>query len=190
MFEHQSAFMDALRAGRQMRKRIFDTLEQHYAHDFGNSTVGPRLYKNVLSAVRESGAAEAVKEFESRFLPLVNSDPSRDKPDRRITKKLTNQDQPTAVPDRRHGRWIGISALFVVVFLGTLIVGVKALKINQAEAGRSSAKTTASQIIPATAQEVASEGSVAVTKTIEPTSEMTTETVPALSDEQELSGGK
>src|SRR6185369_93420 len=89
VLEHQSAFMEALRGGRQMRKRIFDTLEQHHTHDFGNSRLGPRLYEDLLSAVRESGAAEAVKEFENRFLPLVNTDPARDNAHDDVSGELT-----------------------------------------------------------------------------------------------------
>jgi hypothetical protein len=175
MLEHQAAFMDALRGGREMRRCIFDTIEQRHAHDFRNSSLGPGLYEHLLSAVRESGAREAIKEFEARFFPLLNSDPS---------EEMTNQDRVTAVAAQR-GRWGLIPALFVVAFAGALIVGFNAVKITAAEATRATAKQTASETTSALA--VAPEGPIAATKTIEPASEMPTEEVPALSAEQEPS---
>jgi hypothetical protein len=72
VFEHQAAFVDMLRVGRDMRKRMFDTLEERHADDFGNGKAGRRLYDDLLSAVRDAGVPEAVTEFESRFLPLLN----------------------------------------------------------------------------------------------------------------------
>jgi hypothetical protein len=35
VLEHQAEFVNALRSGK-MRERLFDTMEQYYAHDFGN----------------------------------------------------------------------------------------------------------------------------------------------------------
>jgi hypothetical protein len=72
VLEHQAAFVDMLRVGRDMRKRMFDTLEERHADDFGNGKAGRRLYDDLLSAVRDAGVPEAVTEFESRFLPLLN----------------------------------------------------------------------------------------------------------------------
>jgi hypothetical protein len=40
MFEHRDAFMETLRVGQEMRKRIFDTLEERYGQDFGSGRVG------------------------------------------------------------------------------------------------------------------------------------------------------
>jgi hypothetical protein len=54
---------------------MFNALEQNHAKDFRDPSGGPRLNKNILSAVRDSGTAEAIQEFESRFLPLVNTKP-------------------------------------------------------------------------------------------------------------------
>jgi hypothetical protein len=198
VLEHQSAFMEALRGGRQMRKRIFDTLEQHHTHDFGNSRLGPRLYEDLLSAVRESGAAEAVKEFESRFLPLVNTDPARDKAeaDDDVSAELTKAVRATAARDRKRGNWIGVSVVLTITTLTALIIGFKGLKITPAEAGRSLFRMTASHTKPApappavTAQPAAEESSTAATSSPESISETTPEPVPAFSPEPELAGGE
>jgi hypothetical protein len=193
VLQHQAAFMDALRSGRQMRKCIFDTIEQRHAHDFGNSRVGPGLYENLLSAVRESGATEAIKEFENRFFPLLNSDPSRDNADIGSSKEMTNQDR--AVADRGRGGWGMILALCVVGFLGALMVGVNALKITAAErpivkeATRSAPEATepAPETMTEPAQAVAAETAIPTTKAMEPASEMMTEAVRGISAKQELS---
>jgi hypothetical protein len=189
VLQHQAAFMDALRSGREMRKCIFDTIEQRHAHDFGNSRVGPGLYENLLSAVRESGATEAIKEFENRFFPLLNSDPSRDNADIGSSKEMTNQ------ADRGRGGWGMILALCVVGFLGALVVGVNALKITAAErpivkeATRSAPEATepAPETMTEPAQAVAAETAIAATKAMEPASEMMTEAVRGISAKQELS---
>ena len=175
MLQHQSAFVDALRSGRQMRKRIFDTIEQRHACDFRNSRVGPGLYEDLLSAVRNSGAAEAIKEFENRFSPLLNSDPSRDNA------------EAAALANRRTRGWGMISAMSAVAFLGALIVGFGALKIIAAERPTVSAVKAiepASEAMPLPA--VAPESPIATTKVIEPTTE-TTEAAPPTSVEQERS---
>ena len=72
MFEHQAAFTEMLRVGRDMRKRMFDTIEQRHAEDFGNGKAGIKLYEELLSAVRDAGVPEAETEFESRFLPMLD----------------------------------------------------------------------------------------------------------------------
>jgi hypothetical protein len=40
VYEHQAAFMHALRDGRAMRERIFDTIEQHHADDLETAGSG------------------------------------------------------------------------------------------------------------------------------------------------------
>jgi hypothetical protein len=176
-----------------MRKRIFDTLEQHHTHDFGNSRLGPRLYEDLLSAVRESGAAEAVKEFESRFLPLVNTDPSRDNAHDDVSGDLTKAVRATAAKDRRRGSWIGVSVVLAITTLTALVIGFKCLKITPAEAGRSFFRMTSSHTkpapVPVPAQPAAEEHSTAATNSPESTSETTPEPVPA-SPPEELSGGE
>jgi hypothetical protein len=180
VLEHQSAFMEALRSGRQMRNCMFNTIEQNHAKDFRDPSVGPRLYKDLLSAVRDSGAAEAIQEFESRFLPLVSS-------------KQPSKDPVRAVADRGRGRWVGISVVLAVAALAALIGGLKTLKITPAEAHRLYVKITASP--PVRAHAVPGEGSIVPTKTTEsasemPASELMTEPAPALSGEQERSDGE
>jgi hypothetical protein len=75
--EYQVAFIQALRSGHKMRKRMFDTIEQRHKNDFVRSSRGMGLYEDLLSDVRVSGVPEAVEEFESRFLPLLDSDRTR-----------------------------------------------------------------------------------------------------------------
>jgi hypothetical protein len=67
MLEHQAEFVNALRGGREMRERLFDTMERCYAHDFGNGRAGKGLYERLLSAVRAAGSPAATAEF--RRLP-------------------------------------------------------------------------------------------------------------------------
>jgi hypothetical protein len=177
VLEHQSAFMEALRSGRQMRNCMFNTIEQNHTEDFRDPSIGPRLYKDILSAVRDSGAAEAIQEFESRFLPLVSS-------------KQPSKDPVRAVADRGRGRWVGISVVLAVASLAALIGGLKTLKITPAEAHRLYVKMTAPT--PVRIPAVAGEGSIVPTKTIDPasempTSEVVTEPAPTLSGEQERS---
>jgi hypothetical protein len=173
VFEHQSAFVEALRGGHQMRNCMFNAIEQNHAQDFRDPSVGPRLYKNILSAVRDSGAAEAIQEFESRFLPLVNS-------------KQPDKNQVRAEADRGRGRWVGISVVLAVASLAALIAGFKTLKITAAEANRLNVKMTST---PVRAHAVAGDGVIVPTKTTEPASEMVTEPAPAFSAEQERSDG-
>ena len=62
-----------------MRERMFDTIEQRHAHDLRNGDDGKTFYEDLLSAIRDSGDAQAAQEFESRFLPLLDPDkPSRE----------------------------------------------------------------------------------------------------------------
>jgi hypothetical protein len=166
VFEHQAAFMETLRAGREMRKRVFDTLEQRHAHDFGNGRAGMKLYEDLLSAVRDAGVPEAAKEYENRFFPLLSPDRPGDEADFGAAKEMTNH-RITAVEDRRGGRWGWISALCVAaVILGAWILGSNALKMTTAEP-----PTVTAAPIPAA-------------KATEPASEMIVEPAPATAAEQ------
>ena len=66
MLEHQAEFVNALRSGK-MRERLFDTMEQYYAHDFGNGRAGKGFYGQLLSAVRAAGSSEAIKSLRLDF---------------------------------------------------------------------------------------------------------------------------
>src|SRR5207248_2223347 len=115
--------METLRAGRVMRKRVFDTLEQCHAHDFANGRAGLKLYEDLLSAVRDAGVPEAAEEFENRFSPLLDPDRPRSDAGFGAPKERTNQDRMTAVEDRRRGSWGFISSLCVAaVILGILVL--------------------------------------------------------------------
>jgi hypothetical protein len=187
VLKHQAAFTDALRSDRKMRKCIFDTIEQRHAYDFRNSSVGPRLYEDLLSAVRDSGATEAINEFENRFSPLLNSDPSRDDADFGPSAGIANR--ASVMADRRRGGWGIASAVCVVAFLAPLVVGFNAFKITAAEATKSAAKATgpASETMTAPAQAAATEEPIAATKATEPASGMVTEELSATPAELELS---
>ena len=169
VFEHQAAFMETLRAGRVMRKRVFDTLEQCHARDFGNGRAGMRLYEDLLSAVRDAGVPEAAEEFENRFFPLLNPNRTRSDAGFGTPEETSNQNRMTAAEDRRGGSWGWISSLCVAaVILGVLILGTNALKMTPTEPP---AVTEAPIPVEAT----------------EPTSETMTESAPATPSEQEPS---
>jgi hypothetical protein len=116
--EYQAAFVEALRGGRAMQKRVFDTIEDRHAKDFRNGRVGPKLYEDLLSAVRESGMPAIEAEFEKRFLPLL--------------KAKQPQDEAEALSPNQGGqgaRWIWISTLcLAAITLGAVIVEFGALK--------------------------------------------------------------
>jgi hypothetical protein len=162
--------MEALRAGRAMRKRIFDTIEQRHAHDFGDGRTGMKFYEDLLSAVRDAGVPEAAEEFENRFCPLLNSNQPRGEGDVGPPKKLTNKDRLTPLEDRRGGSGDWISALCVaLVILGALVLGFNAFKTTTAEPPS------------------VTEASIPAAKATEPASETTTEPAPATGAEQEPS---
>jgi len=127
VFEHQAAFVDMLRVGRDMRKRMFDTLEERHADDFGNGKAGRRLYDDLLSAVRDAGVPEAVTEFESRFLPLLN----RKRPQADAQPGFATDldlDRMSAAPRWRTG-WVWLWSLAgAVVIAGGLFLGYNYLK--------------------------------------------------------------
>jgi hypothetical protein len=126
MFEHRDAFMETLRVGQEMRKRIFDTLEERYGQDFGSGRVGRNLYDALHSAVRDAAVPGAAKEFENRFLPLVNGQRLRGKAQLGPTE-MTDQDY-------RAGRRGWIAALCAVtVVAGALVLGLYA--VNTVMAG-------------------------------------------------------
>jgi hypothetical protein len=126
MFEHRDAFMETLRAGQDMRTRVFDTLETRYAQDFESGRVGRNLYDALHSAVRDAAVPGAAEEFENRFLPLLNGQRLRGKAQLDPTE-MTDQDS-------RSGRrgWIG-ALCAVTVVSGALVLGLYA--VNTVVAG-------------------------------------------------------
>jgi hypothetical protein len=117
VFKYQAEFIDALRDGRKMQKRVFDAIAQRHAHDFANGRAGLKLYEDLLSAVRDSGVSEAAQEFEKRFSPLL----------------MTDQVRTTGMEGRRGRRWGWISALcLAAVIVGALVFGINVLKMTTA----------------------------------------------------------
>jgi hypothetical protein len=115
MFEHRDAFIGALRAGPDMRKRIFDSLEERYAHDLGTGRAGKILYDSLHSAVRDADVPGAAEEFEDRFLPLL--DPRRWP---RKVNVVVDQDRIAAV-DGRTGQRSWIAALCAVAIVAVAL---------------------------------------------------------------------
>ena len=92
MLEHRAVFVNALRiSGDEIRRRIFDTIEQHHAHDFANGRAGIELYEELLCALRDSGTPEVMKEFERRFFPLLSPSPAQSNAGPR--EEMTDQGQ-------------------------------------------------------------------------------------------------
>jgi hypothetical protein len=126
VFEHQAAFVDMLRVGRDMRKRMFDTLEERHADDFGNGKAGRRLYDDLLSAVRDAGVPDAVMEFESRFLPLLN----RKRPQAEVLPGFAGDlDVMSGARGRWRAGWVWTWSLAgAVAIAGALFLGYNYLK--------------------------------------------------------------
>ncbi len=191
--EHQAAFIQALRSGGKMRKRMFDTIEQRHAQDFVSGRVGTDLYENLLSAVRASGVPEALEEFESRFFPLLNADQTRGGADVGAQEEMA-QDGTGEMQNRRWGRWVGISVVCLVATV--LIVGFRLIGITAAEQPGFKGLTItaakpaepASETMSEPAQAVAPQPPNPATDVTEPASETTIEPVPAISTEEKLSG--
>jgi hypothetical protein len=119
VFKHRDAFIETLRIGPDMRKRVFETLEERFAHDLGTGRESKILYNALHSAVRDAEVPGAVEEFEDRFLPLV--DPGRS---RRKTRAL-DQDRIAAGWTRQRG-WIAALCATAVV-IGALALGLSVL---------------------------------------------------------------
>jgi hypothetical protein len=76
VLDHRAIFVNALRSSSdESRKRIFDHIERHHAQDFANGRAGIELYEKLLSALRDSGMPEVMKEFERRFSSLLSPSP-------------------------------------------------------------------------------------------------------------------
>ena len=118
VLEHHAVFVNALRGGHEIRKRIFDVIEQHHAKDFRDGREGVELYEELLSALRNSGMPDVVKEFERRFAPLLIPDPPRGN---------------GVVRDRRRLDWGRMAMLYVAAFVGTFIIAVSIFRMTATE---------------------------------------------------------
>src|SRR5690242_2448313 len=113
-----------MRDGRKMRARMFDTIEQRHAHDFRSGDDGTRLYEGLLSAIRDSGDPEAVKEFERRFFPLVD-------PENRAREENAKKDR---AENGGHVGWAWASAACIAfITLGALLLGLNSLRMKTVE---------------------------------------------------------
>jgi hypothetical protein len=93
VLQHRAVFVNALRGGDEIRRRIFDTIEKHHAHEFGNGRAGMELYEELLYALRDCGMPEVMKEFERRFFPLLSPSPPHSNANLGPRKEMTDQDQ-------------------------------------------------------------------------------------------------
>ena len=142
MLEHQAEFVNALRSGK-MRERLFDTMEQYYAHDFGNGRAGKGFYEQLLSAVRTAGSPQAIMEFENRFSPFLNPHQKHlNAGDVGHLEGITDPEVTTAVQDRPRSEWGGVFALYLAAFLGAFIIGLTVIGMTATEQSTMTAATT------------------------------------------------
>ena len=155
VLESHAVFVNALRGGHEIRTRIFDVIEQYHANDFGDGMAGIQLYEELLSALRDSGMPEVVKEFERRFAPLL---------------KLT------AVRHRRRLDWSRMAILYADVFVGTFILAVSVVRMTATDqpvtAATIPSAKAAESVSKATTDPVAS-ADVPSAKAAKPLSEVT-----------------
>jgi hypothetical protein len=64
--------ISAIRAGGEVRERVFDYWVQRCAKHFAKGEEGYMFYCALLAVVKEFCAAEGVRAFENRFMPLVD----------------------------------------------------------------------------------------------------------------------
>ena len=142
MLEHQAEFANALRGGREMRERLFDTMERCYAHDFGNGRAGKGLYERLLSAVRAAGSPEATGEFETRFSPFLNPDKKHlNADDVGHLEAITDPEVTTTVQDRPRRKWGKVFALSLAGFLGAFSIGLSVVGMTASEQSTITAAT-------------------------------------------------
>jgi hypothetical protein len=121
VLEHRGAFIQTLQAGPHVRKHIFDTLEERYGQDFESGRMGRKVYEVLYSAVQDAGVPEAVKEFENRFLPLL--DRSRSCGNGKTGTAAAKGEDEIARHQNRPGGWAA-ALCAVVLVVGGLAVGL------------------------------------------------------------------
>jgi hypothetical protein len=145
VLEDRAVFANALRSGDEIRRRLFDTIEQHHAHELGNGRAGIELYQELLYALRDSGMPEVMKEFEQRFFPLLTPSAAHSNAHLHPREEMTDQDEdvttvvhhrplikefpllspspPHSNADHRPRRdWGRMSMLYVAAFFGSFII--------------------------------------------------------------------
>jgi hypothetical protein len=121
LLEHREAFIQTLRDGPHVWKRIFDTLEASCAQDLESGRGNRNLYEVLYSAVHDAGEPEALKEFENRFLPLLNRSRSRSKA--KSSGAAIADEDPTSSDHNRVRGWTA-PLCAVVLVVGGLAVGL------------------------------------------------------------------
>jgi hypothetical protein len=106
VLQHRAVFVNALRGGDEIRRRIFDTIEEHHAHEFGNGRAGIELYEELLSALRDGGMPDVMKEFERRFFPFLSPSSAHSNAHLHPRAEMTDQDQDVI-------RWMPLRRLAV-----------------------------------------------------------------------------
>jgi hypothetical protein len=131
MLDPRAVFVNALRiSSDETRTRIFDNIEQHHAHDFGDGKAGIELYEGFLYALRDSGMPEVTKEFERRFFPLLSPSTPHTNADPGPREEMTDQDVTTAVHHRPRREWRSRSILYVAAFFGSFIIVLSAFSFR------------------------------------------------------------
>jgi hypothetical protein len=144
-------FANALRGGDEIRRRIFDTIEQHHAHEFGNGRAGIEFYEKLLYALRDAGMPEVMKEFERRFSPLLSPSPLHSNAHLGPRKGMTDQaldvttvlhhrplikefpllsPPPLSNADRPRRDWGRMFILYVAAFFGSFIILLSAFSFR------------------------------------------------------------
>jgi hypothetical protein len=138
MLKHRDAFIESLRHQPEMRRRIFDTLEQRFKQDFAADRAGKNLYDALHAAVRDADVPGLEKEFEWRFLPLL--------------KGRTPSPKVEAVEAARGAGWIAplvaVAVVGVVAVVG-LVVLDRVMANHPTRAERRSISHTQAPQLPA-----------------------------------------
>jgi hypothetical protein len=115
--EYREDFVQALRNGKKLRTCMFSVLEQRHATDFANGPTGVRYYNELFEAVRAAEVPEALEEFQTRFLPMLDPDGTR----ARAAQLPTEATPQTG----REARWM-VAACSAAVLLAGAILGLNA----------------------------------------------------------------
>jgi hypothetical protein len=140
--------METLRAGSELRRRVFESLEQRFGQDFGNGRAGKHLYETLHAAVADADVPDALTEFERRFLPLVDG---RRLPQQTEPQSAEAGDGETAGAGRARG-WImaiAAAAVLVVGLVGGLTVLNTVLARHPVKSSPPAAEVQVKELAPA-----------------------------------------
>src|SRR5580698_4028672 len=63
---------EGIRKGGRTRELVYEFWTEENRNKLGNGQAGIALYEELLAIVRRSGSEEAVKEFQKRFVPMLD----------------------------------------------------------------------------------------------------------------------